>query len=811
MAFDTREHMLPPRGLSPMKLDPSGTKDMSMQLQQLKLMREKFEYEKQRNIEDDKLRQLEEAGRMSREALAAQREQEQRQAAIAASELTHQRGVEAKNLEQRQAAYDALGKRADTADYEGMEIDATRLNELGGLAERAGEDENGFPAWRIELDAKAARQRDADQEAQAGAQVSENPYDGVQTPGDVDEPLVQSLDRLNALGYDSLGLRGNMAGTGVGEGQPLSTEDAFHSAQSAARAPDEAPPPAAAEPEPTPWQPGDLAPDDPAPAPDDPGATPYDTAGEADAAANYAEPGRSTPMAPPPGLEPSIFQATGRPARGPDRPDIMGSVPMNTIDTGAMQDQRKQRLGPVMDGMVKGMPGAYQAQTRANADAALAMGLPADKAVDQALKLNAPANSALASELDAERKAKAAELKAIEDAKLDPKGEQVLIKYGRDAGWKSYTTLKVGSSVSTMKMAAQVDRMLSNKDSADDDKAVNLMMSLAEQSGHQSDADALRMTGGVISTWDKVKEWMHEQVKGGYGDKIKASMKDFARDVREKERTKVFSWMDSTSRTMEGANHPLVAKGYKEVLDSMPADLLDEYAGDSEEHPEGGEPDSAAGATVRTPRDANGRDDADPTTGYRPPIRGAADGPAIDNVEEAIPKGSRIAYEHKNPGNLVYDKDNPAGAEPGEDKFDKDGKKAGKWARFPTVQAGFDALRGYIARHEDLTIRAFLTKYAPPSDDNDTEKYISDAARELKAEPDDTVYDVDPYDMMRFIVRHESSTNMPYQYDSVDAKNAKLEGQPVPSRTGVTTVERPAATAEPTGGGADDDKFEGID
>jgi len=563
MAFNINSALMQLDPLKPLGPRPDK-KAESMERQRLQLMREQFEETKRQNAQDAEWRKIAEAGAMTREQMQSDRQAEHdRQAAVA------------ENIKQRTLAFDSFNKRVDSADYEGMDLDATRINQLGGLVERTGEDENGFPSYRVEFDAEEARKRDAEQEDQTTAF-----FDDSDEGSDTKLPreaIPQSLDRMNALGYDTLGLRDNLAGTGVGEGQQLSTEDAFRSAQRAARGPDEkaavAPEPAA----PKPWQPGDLDRDEPEPEPADPGA-PYDLAAEADAAKNFLEPGRSTPMAtPPPQLEPSIFQATGRPARVGQR-DIMGGVPKNVVDTGSMQDQRVQRLGPVMDNMVKSMPEAYQAGTRHSADAALGMGLPADKAAKQALDFNAPANAAQASELEAERKEKAEERKAIEAAKLDPQGEQKLINYGHKRADLTYQRHKIQGNIEALQSVTQIEALLDDKYPENDAYAINFLMKAGENVGPQTDRDAARFEGlSSASTLEQVQAWVNSKITGGTYETMKRSMKEFTGQVRERGQKNVFSWMESTQKAAAAAEHPLVRKGYEEYLDSVPDWVKEAY------------------------------------------------------------------------------------------------------------------------------------------------------------------------------------------------------------------------------------------
>lgn len=117
-----------------------------------------------------------------------------------------------------------------------------------------------------------------------------------------------------------------------------------------------------------------------------------------------------------------------------------------------------------------------------------------------------------------------------------------------------------------------------------------------------------------------------------------------------------------------------------------------------------------------------------------------------------IPKASRIAYVHNNPGNLKYV--GQEGAHQGWPAED-----GGYWAAFETPEAGYAALQHQVKvdTERGLSLGQFVTKYAPP-DSNDTAGYIASAARELGGSPDTPLASINPERLARFMAQKESST-----------------------------------------------------
>lgn len=149
-----------------------------------------------------------------------------------------------------------------------------------------------------------------------------------------------------------------------------------------------------------------------------------------------------------------------------------------------------------------------------------------------------------------------------------------------------------------------------------------------------------------------------------------------------------------------------------------------------------------------------------------PPMLARPDEPTAPSAEPAppkpqertsainIPKVSRIAYVHNNPGNLKYV--GQAGAHQGEPAED-----GGHWAAFETPEDGIAALNRQVQLDaaRGMTAREFVTKYAPPSS-NDTDTYIQQASQALGVSPDTKLSAIDPLKVTAFVAQKESGTEI---------------------------------------------------
>lgn len=133
--------------------------------------------------------------------------------------------------------------------------------------------------------------------------------------------------------------------------------------------------------------------------------------------------------------------------------------------------------------------------------------------------------------------------------------------------------------------------------------------------------------------------------------------------------------------------------------------------------------------------------------------RGRAEQEAAAGDIVTIPRTSRIAFEHNNPGNLTFA--GQAGAERGEAK-----EGGGYWARFPTAGDGMRALARQVMKDQErgLNVQQFVEKYAPSSDGNNTERYLTKLNRLLGVDAATPMTEVSAGAMAYAIAQIESGT-----------------------------------------------------
>jgi hypothetical protein len=461
----------------------------------------------------------------------------------------------------------------------------------------------------------------------------------------------------------------------------------------------------------------------------------------------------SSPMQAPMGIPSTqdAFQqalaSQGHPAKPPDQPDYTGAVPKNVLDMGAIQQQSAARLNPALSGLVQAYPEAYRASAQQTADAVRGLGLPASKTVEMFDKQRGAPDSLIRADIAAEAQA------GQNTAKMgETQGKDAHQRYktgfniiGKEAGSK----FGVEGIIERRKTRAQANNALTNENDADDYLAGSSVARDMGEKGVLTEGDIKRTLGSdAMSLFEKLESGSYKWVGGGLSPQQKDSLLGLIKYAEEQDTKRAHEFLANTD---EVANDPGTdkdtARGIKDYRKiAVPRDIRDEY----EQSKKGGS--ARAPSAPSTPGPFNMEEDSKREYG--------ADGGT------QIPKTSRIAFEHNNPGNLKFV--GQPGATKGEAADD-----GGSWAKFASVDDGLTALRAQVEHDAEagMSVRDFISKYAPPGS-NDTETYIKQATAALKAKEGDSLAEVDPYDVVRFIAKKESGTELPDQYAKKDAKAA---------------------------------------
>jgi hypothetical protein len=138
-------------------------------------------------------------------------------------------------------------------------------------------------------------------------------------------------------------------------------------------------------------------------------------------------------------------------------------------------------------------------------------------------------------------------------------------------------------------------------------------------------------------------------------------------------------------------------------------------------------------------------------------------------------------YRNKNPGNIDWSAANKWQGQIGKEATGN----PPRFAVFQTHEHGIRALAvlltTYQDRHNCRTIRQFIQRWAP-SNENNTDAYVSQVARAMKVESGDYILDIHEYEDLRplveAIITHELG-GQPYPASVID-EGLRLAGVPKP-------------------------------
>lgn len=578
-----------------LQLNPSqsgGASELTailQRMQQMKLQRDQLAEQKRQHEEEMQIRRMEEEGQRARAAML-----EERAAAAAAAkvEAAARKAEEERAktlLAQRQAGGLKLAELTGAGQTQQALSMTPYLESLGSGVEELGS-VNGLPTLRYIQDREADRRQQAQQQA-------------LTAPRGPDETAEQSLARLNNMGYPT-NERGTLADPGGADRGPASISEPIGTGAPELGELDAETQEALA--------PGEAD-----------TATATEFGGEGDAEVTVSSRGMqdaslSMGDAYAQALRASEYARThgGTPLRAPDEEDFTGAVPRDVIDMGANEARTLAQLRPALAAGTLAYPGDIEDPSTHRGSANITRrgvegmaGLPPEKRLELFDKMRSGPDSAINSLLGIE--AAKERQKTSQEKPITRMEESRLRETGRKAGKTSWDEAKVGEKIGSMQAADEVITLLSNDDTLDDAKAVNYLMEMTKNKGHQTEADAARAVGMAEgSTVDQIKAYIHRAIEGGYFDDLRESVIGFATRLRKRDQSDTFSWLDSVEKKARGHADPLVGEGYKEWVDTtVPAWVMDEYNEYIVDH-EGGIPvEEGSGESGRTSQAPVGDDD----------------------------------------------------------------------------------------------------------------------------------------------------------------------------------------------------------
>lgn len=427
------------------------------------------------------------------------------------------------------------------------------------------------------------------------------------------------------------------------------------------------------------------------------------------------------------------FALTGRPSRGPDQEDFTGAVPKNVLDMGAIQAQTLARLDPALSGLVSAYPqGALRDSAMQTAGAVRGLGLPAAEAVKQFSAQRSGPNSLISSQIEAE--ATAGRFDQTQRMASGKESEARFKSGFKTLGETMGKTYGVEDLLTAREQTKNAVGILENEKDSDDELVLALISRRMGERGATTEGDIKRVTGMSAMSWiDQAKTWFGKGLEGGLQRPQKDALIGVLREMEKSDNQRFGTFLDKLeSEASNPETDPDVARGLR------------------------------AYGRAFVPQDIRDEREAKKKGSERVPVSG-------EEGSVVIPKESRIAFEHNNPGNLKFA--DQTGAEKGEEASD-----GGHWAKFATPEEGAAALYSQIEKDagRGQTVREFVTKYAPPGS-NDTEKYVADAIAELGAKEDTKLSDIDQAKVAAFVARKESGSTLggaaPSKTESSQAKS----------------------------------------
>jgi len=256
----------------------------------------------------------------------------------------------------------------------------------------------------------------------------------------------------------------------------------------------------------------------------------------------------------------------GVPIRQPDAPDMMGSVRRDTIDFGAQQGQIARRLNPALGALQSAYPDRYQESVGATNAGVAGLGLPADKALEQAQKMRQGPDAAMARDFATQDDLAKEGRKAEADANkpLDRNDIESLVKSGAAKAKEIYDN-NIAGAITRSDAANNIKFLLTDTDPDNDYAIAFELPNMLGSKGSQSNKDlAVALGIDAMSTVDQIVDVFTRMVAGGMSEERKKSLVGVVKHRIELDDNSVYGYLDAIEESASATPDADVARGLRE-------------------------------------------------------------------------------------------------------------------------------------------------------------------------------------------------------------------------------------------------------
>jgi hypothetical protein len=256
-------------------------------------------------------------------------------------------------------------------------------------------------------------------------------------------------------------------------------------------------------------------------------------------------------------------------------PDISAPKVGNMLDLQALQDQRLQRLSPMLQDIVQAHPEEYRGIADSARTGIEKAGLPVDKAMQEyRQQLSGPIELAKA-QLETQAKDDKLETPSLlEREKLAREGFQRARAIGQDYNFKDL--------VERRKTVAQARAVLTNKGGGDDYLAGATISRMMGEKGSTTEGDVSRVLGDSASGFlTKIENRLYKEAFDGLSPKQKNALLGVLKKAEEEDKRRAFEFLSNIDDFAgKSTTNPDVARGLSDYRDMVPRDWRDEYEGE---------------------------------------------------------------------------------------------------------------------------------------------------------------------------------------------------------------------------------------